>query len=109
MSEDNEDDVYKKTIDTDLELIQKKINQIKALEMVLAAEVRRRHAAQVRDLEQKFDATRARLREHGEADEKVWEQLTNGVEDMWTTLQCTLQDTVTTFKEEKYEKERRKI
>ena len=30
----------------------------------------------------------------------IQEKLKNGVEDMWTTLQCTLQNTVTTFKEE---------
>jgi hypothetical protein len=105
----SEDDVYKEKIDAELDLIQEKLNQLKAQEMILAADVRRRHAAQIRDLEQKCNATRARLREQGEPEEKVWEQLTNGVEDMWTTLQCTLQDTVTTFKEEKPEKERREI
>ena len=105
MSEDDEDDVYKKMIDTDLE--KNKPNQSPG-----NGSGRRSPSetcCAIREMEQKFDATRARLREHGEADEKVWEQLTNGVEDMWTTWQCTLQDTVTTFKEEKYEKERRKI
>ena len=94
------DEAYKEKIDAELNLIQDKLNKIKDQEMILAADARRKHAAHVRELEQKCDATRAQLREHGQADEQVWQQLKNGVEDMWTTLQCTLQDTVTTFKEE---------
>ena len=58
----------------------------------------------MKELEQKFDATKAKLRELGEADEHVWEQLKDGVEDMWGTLQSTLENTVTTFKEEHTDK-----
>lgn len=94
------DEAYKEKIDAELNLIQDKLNKIKDQEMILAADARRKHAAHVRELEQKCEATRAQLREQGQADEQVWQQLKNGVEDMWTTLQCTLQDTVTTFKEE---------
>jgi hypothetical protein len=93
-------EAYQKKIDAELELVQAKLAKFKAQGMVITAEARIKHAKHVDELEQKFDATKAKLKELGEADEHVWEQLKDGVEDMWSTLQSTLENTVTTFKEE---------
>jgi len=93
-------EAYKQRIDAELDLAQAKLAWFKAQGMVIAAEARIKHAEHVDDLEKKFHATKAKLNELGEADEHVWEQLKDGVEDMWGTLQSTLENTVATFKEE---------
>jgi len=58
-----------------------------------------RHARQVDDLEQKADATRAKLKELDEAGEDTWELLKDGVENIWGALQSALNDTVSNFKD----------
>jgi hypothetical protein len=93
-------DAYTKRIDAELELVQEKLARFKAQGMSFTADARVKHAKHVEKLEQKLDATKAKLMELGEADEHVWEQLKDGVEDMWTTLQSTFENTITTFKEE---------
>jgi hypothetical protein len=93
-------EAYKQRIDAELDLVQAKLDSFKAQGMGFATDARVKHAEHVVELEQKIDATKAKLRELGEADEHVWEQLKDGVENMWSTLQSTLENTVTTFKEE---------
>ena len=93
-------EAYKQRIDAELDLVQEKLARFKAQGMVITAEARIKHAKHVEELEQKFHATKAKLKELGEADEHVWEQLKEGVEDMWSTLQATLENTIATFKEE---------
>ena len=93
-------EAYKKRIDAELAQVQTRFDEFKAQGTGLPADTRLKHAKHVENLEQKFHATKEKLRELGEADEHVWEQLKDGVEGMWTTLQSTLEDTVTTFKEE---------
>ena len=93
-------EAYKLRIDAELDLVHEKLARFKAQGMVIRAEARIKHAKHVKELEQKFHATKAKLKELGEADEHVWEQLKDGVEDTWSTLQSTLENTVATFKEE---------
>src|SRR5512141_2870574 len=93
-------DAYKQRIDAELDLVQEKLARFKAQGMNYSADVRLKHAKHVVELEQKIEATKAKLRELGQADEHVWEQLKDGVEDMWSTLQATLENTIATFKEE---------
>lgn len=93
-------EAYKQRIDEELELVQAKFERFKAQGMGFATDTRNRHTEHVKELEMQFYATKAKLRELDEADEHVWEQLKDGVEDMWGTLQSTLENTVTTFKEE---------
>jgi len=50
-------------------------------------------------LNKRFDTTKAKLKELGEAGEANWEQLKDGVEHIWATLQSTLHDTVSKFKD----------
>ena len=93
-------EAYKKRIDAELAQVQSKFDEFKAQGEKYTADARIRHARHVSELEQKFHATKEKLRELGEADGHVWEQLKDGVEGMWTTLQSTLEDTVSSFKEE---------
>jgi molecular chaperone DnaJ len=56
-------------------------------------------SGQVEAVQQKTDAARAKLLQLNEAQDNVWEELAEGVENIWGDLQTTLEDTVTTFKE----------
>ena len=93
-------EAYKQRIDAELDQVQAKLARFKAQGMAFSADTRIKHIEHVTELEKKLDATKAKLRELGEADEHVWEQLKEGVEDMWSTLQATLENTIATFKEE---------
>jgi len=92
-------EAYKQKIEAELELVQAKLAEFKARAKSLTADARIRHAAQVDDLEQKVDTTKAKLKELGEASEANWEQLKDGVEHIWGTLQSTLHDIVSNFKD----------
>jgi len=92
-------EVYQQKIEAELELVQAKLAEFKARAKSLTADARIRHARQVDDLEQKVDTTKAKLKELGEAGEANWEQLKDGVEHIWGTLQSTLHDTVSKFKD----------
>lgn len=102
----SEKKTYKEMIDAELDLVQVKITELKAQRKLYNADIRNRHARHVENLEHKLDQTRAKLQELEKADEHVWEQLKDGVENMWTTLQSTLEDTVATFKEEEIKPQR---
>jgi hypothetical protein len=92
-------DAYKQKIEAELELAQAQLAVFKARGKNLTADARIRHARQVDDLEQKADATRAKLKELDEAGEDTWELLKDGVENIWGALQSALNDTVTNFKD----------
>lgn len=87
-------------IDAELDLVREPLTAFKAQSAVYNNAARSSHARHVRDLEHKLDQVKARLYDLEKADESEWEQLKDGVEGMWTTLQSTLEDTVATFKEE---------
>jgi len=55
-------------------------------------------AKQVDELEQKVDATKAKLKEMGEASDDAWEQLKVGVESAWATLSAAIQNAAAKFK-----------
>jgi len=92
-------EAYKKKIDAELDTVQEKLARFKAQGIDFTAETRAKHAKHVKELEQKLDSTKARLREIEKADEHVWEQLRDGFEDTWTTLQDTLENMITSFAE----------
>jgi chromosome segregation ATPase len=93
-------EAYKKRIDAELGVVQEKLARFKAQGIDFTAEARAKHAKHVKELEQKLDSTKAKLSELEKADEHVWEQLRDGFEDTWTTLQSTLEYIVTNFKKE---------
>jgi predicted nucleic acid-binding Zn-ribbon protein len=90
---------YKQKIESEFELIQARFAEFKARGKSLTADARIKHAKQVEDLEQRVDATKAKLKELGEANEDVWEELKDGVENSWGALQSAVQDVVTHFKD----------
>jgi septal ring factor EnvC (AmiA/AmiB activator) len=94
-------EAYKKKIDAELDMVQEKLARFKAQGIDFTSETRAKHAIHVKELEEKLDSTKAKLSEIEKADEHVWEQLRDGFEDTWTTLQATLEDMITSFKEEK--------
>lgn len=97
----SEKDIFLKNIHNDLENVQIRFNEFKAQAKLLQIEDQiKQHAKHVADLERKVNATKAKLKELSEADDNTWELLTSGVVNTWTDLQSTLEDTVTTFKED---------
>ncbi|KGO33061.1 MAG: hypothetical protein WBN83_00790 [Desulfoprunum sp.] len=95
----SEKDEFTEKIDAELELVQARLDALKARERKLAADAQREHARQIEALQKMADATKAKLKELAEADDDGWHLLKDGVENIWGELQSTLQNTVTTFKE----------
>jgi len=97
----SEKDEYTEKIDAELDLVQARLDALKARQRKLAADAQRQreHARQVEALQKMADATKAKLKELAEADDDGWHLLKDGVENIWGELQSTLQNTVTTFKE----------
>ncbi len=96
----NEKVAFHEKINSELESVQIRFAEFKAQARRLKIEAQiKQHAKYVEDLEEKVNATKARLKELKESDDDSWELLKDGVENTWTELQSTLQDTVTTFKE----------
>lgn len=50
------------------------------------------------DMEQKFDATKVKLKEFGEASDGAWENLKDGVETAWHSLSDSVKDAADKFK-----------
>ncbi len=96
----SEKDAFLKKINSDLETVQIRFSEFKAQAKRLQIDDEiKQHAKHVADLERKVNATKAKLKELGEADDDTWDLLADGVVNTWTDLQFTLEDTVTAFKE----------
>lgn len=96
----SEREAFQEKILSELEIVQARFTEFKAQAKRLTIEAHiKQHARHVEDLEQKVKATKARLKEMGDANDDTWELLKDGVENTWGELQATLEDTVTTFKE----------
>ncbi len=92
-------EAYKQKIEAELELAQAKLAEFKAQAKSSAADARIKHAKQVEELEQKVDATKAKLKELGEASDDAWEQLKVGVESAWGALSAAIRNAAAKFKE----------
>jgi len=96
----NEKVAFHEKINSEFELVQIRFAEFKAQAKRLKLETQiNQHAKRVEDLERKVNATKTKLKEFKEADDDSWELLKDGVENTWTDLQATLQDTLETFKE----------
>jgi uncharacterized protein YlxW (UPF0749 family) len=96
----NEKVAFHEKINSEFELVQIRFAEFKAQAKRLKLENQiNQHAKRVEDLEQKVNATKTKLKEFKESDDDSWELLKDGVENTWTDLQATLQDTLETFKE----------
>jgi hypothetical protein len=92
-------EAYQQKIEAELELAQAKLAELKAQAKSSAADARIKYAKQVDELEQKVDATKAKLKELGEASNESWEQLKDGVETAWGALIAAFRDAAAKFKD----------
>jgi len=92
-------EAYKQKIEAEVELVQAKLAGLKAEAKSSAADTRIKYDKQIEELEQKVDATKAKLKELGEAGEDAWEHLKDGVESAWSTLSNAVKDTTAKLKD----------
>jgi flagellar motility protein MotE (MotC chaperone) len=92
-------DAYKQKIEAELELAQAKLAKFRAQAKSSAADVRLKYTKQVDELEQKFHATKTRLKELGEASDEAWEELKGGVESAWGALSNAIRNAAAKFKD----------
>ena len=95
----NTKEAYKQKIEAELELAQARLAEFKAKAKISTADARIKYAKQIDELEQKIDATKAKLKELGEASEDAWERLKDGVESAWGALRTAVRDTTAKFKD----------
>jgi hypothetical protein len=79
-------------------LAQAKLAEFKARAKISTADARIKHAKQVEEIEQRVGATKAKLKELGEASEDAWEQLKDGVESAWGALSVAIRNATAKFK-----------
>ena len=92
-------EAYKQKIEAELELAQAKFAEFKAQAKISTADARIKHAKQVDEIEQRVGATKAKLKELGEASEDAWEQLKGGVESAWGALSAAILNAAAKFKD----------
>jgi len=85
-------EAYKQKIDAEVELAQAKLSELRAKAKISAADTRIKYAQQIDDLEQGVEATKAKLKELGEANEDAWENLKEEVESAWGALRDGVRD-----------------
>jgi gas vesicle protein len=90
-------DAYKQKIEAELELAMAKLAEMKAHAKSSVADVRIQSARISDDLENRINATKARLGELGEASEEAWERLKEGVEHSWKDLSSAVKDASAKF------------
>jgi hypothetical protein len=92
-------EAYRQKIEAELELAQAKLDQFKAQTKISTADARIKYAKHVDEIEQRVGATKAKLKELGEASEEAWEQLKDGVESAWGALSTAIRNAAAKFKE----------
>lgn len=85
-------EAYKQKIDAEVELAQAKLFELRAKAKISVADARLKYARQIDDLEQGVAATKAKLKELGEANEDAWENLKEEVESAWGALRDGVRD-----------------
>jgi hypothetical protein len=91
-------EAYKQKIEAEVEVAQAKLAELRARAKSAAADARIQYATQVDELEKKVDATKAKLKELGEASEDAWENLKDGMESTWGTLSAAVRDATAKLK-----------
>lgn len=85
-------DAYKQKIEAEVELAQAKLAELRAKAKSSVADARIKYATQLDDLEQGVEATKAKLKELGEANEDAWEHLKAEMESAWGALRDGVRD-----------------
>ncbi|WML90096.1 coiled coil domain-containing protein [Thiothrix lacustris] len=89
---------YQQKVEAELVLVQAKLAEFKARAKVASADARISYDEQMSELEQRFDDTKTKLKELGEASDGAWENLKDGVESAWSTLSNSVQHAADKFK-----------
>lgn len=89
---------YKQKIEAELALAQAKLAEFQARVKMASADTRISYNQQMSEMEQRFDDTKARLKELGEASDGAWENLKDGVETAWHSLSTSVKDAADKFK-----------
>lgn len=89
---------YQQKIEAELALAQAKLAEFQARAKMASADTRISYNQQMSELEQRFDDTKARLKELGEASDSAWENLKDGVETAWNSLSTSVQSAAAKFK-----------
>jgi hypothetical protein len=66
---------------------------------ISTADARIKNAKQVEEIEHRVGATKAKLKELGEASEDAWGQLKDGVESAWGALSVAIRNVTAKFKD----------
>lgn len=85
-------EVYKQKIEAEMELSQAKLAELRAKAKSSVADARVKYAKQLDDLELGIEATKAKLKELGEANEDAWEHLKAEIESAWGALRNGVRD-----------------
>lgn len=89
---------YKQKIEAELELVHAKLLEFKARSKIYAADMSIKYNERIEELEDKFDATKAKLKKLDEAGEEKWEHFKDDVEAAWHTLSTAVKDIAEKFK-----------
>jgi hypothetical protein len=90
-------EAYRKEMEVELEVAQVKLKMLRALTASLKLEDGNEHARIIDSAELKVVDMRTRLRKLDRAQGNTWQQVQNGVEEVWAGLQITLNDVHTGF------------
>ncbi len=90
-------EAYKQKIEAEVALVQAKLVVLKAQANNYAADARIKYSKQIDELEQGVVATKAKLKELGEASDDAWEHLKDGMESTWNTLSTAVRNTAAKF------------
>lgn len=85
-------EAYRQKIEAEVELAQAKLVGLRAKAKCSVADVSLKYAKQIDDLEQGFEATKAKVKELGEANEDAWDHLKADVENIWGALRDGVRD-----------------
>lgn len=86
----DKNEAYKQKIEAELELVQAKLAEYKAQMKISAADAHLKYSRSVDEIEQKLDATKAKLKELSETGEDAWEDVKERVESAWETLRTVV-------------------
>jgi hypothetical protein len=91
-------EAFKQKVEAEVELAHAKLAEFKAEAKSSAADARIKYALHIEELEKKLEATKAKLKELGEASEDSWDRVKDGVENAWKALSLSVRDAVAKFK-----------
>jgi hypothetical protein len=91
-------EAYKQKIEAEVALVQAQLVELKAQANNSAADARVAYADQVSKLEDGVTATKAKLKELGEASDDAWEHMKDSMDSAWRAVSTTASNIAAKFK-----------